>query len=253
MGKGEQTADLCRLGKRGSAVKRWDGKKIIVVLLACLVPFWAQPGASADHGAAIYAQLQRALAQEDEQTLASLVAQGLDPNVRDGEGNPLLVWAARRGKATLVSTLLRHGAQVNQRNLVGETALMAAAYGGYAQIVAQLIEAGAIFDHDGWNPLIYAAMQGHAPIADLLLKAGANPNRASENGMTPLMWAARNGHAAVVALLLAHGADTEAVSDRGYTAVSLALSKGETAIAKEIEAVRRQKGLPPTQLNLSIE
>ncbi|WP_438437958.1 ankyrin repeat domain-containing protein [Hydrogenophilus thermoluteolus] len=166
-------------------MRRWEGKRIIVTWMACLAPFFAPVGATAENGAAIYAQLQRALAQEDLETVASLVARGLDPNVSDREGNPLLVWAARRGKTELVSTLLRHGASVNQRNLVGETALMAAAYGGYTQIAAQLIESGAIFDHDGWNPLIYAAMQGHTAIVDLLLKAGANPNRASENGMTP--------------------------------------------------------------------
>ncbi|WP_217126415.1 ankyrin repeat domain-containing protein [Hydrogenophilus thiooxidans] len=234
-------------------MKRWERKRLIATVLVCLLSSFAPLGATAESGTAIYAQLQRALAQEDDKTIASLVAQGLDPNVSDREGNPLLVWAARHGKTELVSTLLRHGASVNQRNLIGETALMAAAYGGSTEIAAQLLEAGAIFDHDGWNPLIYAAMQGHSAVVDLLLKAGANPNRASENGMTPLMWAARNGHAAVVARLLAHGADTEAVSDRGYTAVSLALSKGETAIAQQIEAVRRQKGLPPTQLNLSIE
>ena len=52
-----------------------------------------------------------------------------------------------------------------------------------------------------------AAMNGHADIAELLLKHGASANALDPLGSTPLICAACNGHADVVRILLDHGAD----------------------------------------------
>ena len=40
--------------------------------------------------------------------------------------------------------------------------------------------------------------KGHAAIVEILLKAGADVDKAMNDGGTALMWASQNGHAAIV-------------------------------------------------------
>jgi ankyrin repeat protein len=72
-----------------------------------------------------------------------------------------------------------------------------------------------------------AATNGNAPMLELLLKAGANPNAAQSEGETVLMTAARTGVAAAVKTLLAHGADVNAKEAwRGQSALMWAAAEG---------------------------
>ena len=52
--------------------------------------------------------------------------------------------------------------------------------------------------HSTWSPLHYAAQDGYVDIMDLLLKFGANVDRATAEGHTSLHIAAENGHDDVV-------------------------------------------------------
>ncbi|KXS15373.1 ankyrin [Gonapodya prolifera JEL478] len=61
------------------------------------------------------------------------------------------------------------------------------------------------------EPLTHAASLGHGDIADILLKAGADPN--TNNGL-PLLEAANAGHADIVETLLNHSADVHVQGDR---------------------------------------
>lgn len=67
---------------------------------------------------------------------------------------------------------------------------------------------------------------------ELLLSAGANPNRrGGRRAECPLLLAARKGHGAVVRALLFKGAHAAAVDDRGWTALHCAAFSGHTAVA----------------------
>jgi ankyrin repeat protein len=58
--------------------------------------------------------------------------------------------------------------------------------------------------------LIWAAYDGHAQIAHMLLAAGANVHAGSDEA---LRWAAANGRAETAKVLLANGADVHAIND----------------------------------------
>src|SRR5581483_9315424 len=88
-------------------------------------------------------------------------------------------------------------------------------------------------DGNSYNitPLMLSAMNGHAAIAELLLKAGADVNKQNHYGMTALLFAAWQGHTALGELLLKAGADMNKQNNQGDTALMYAAEKDHAAIA----------------------
>ena len=107
-----------------------------------------------------------------------LLARGADPNRALPTGVTPLMSCARTGSVDAVEGLLAHGARVNERETVrGQTALMWAVAERHAGIAAALMTAGAQVrarSHGGFTPLLFAARQGDAESARLLLDAGVN-------------------------------------------------------------------------------
>ncbi|CAA9999757.1 unnamed protein product [Nesidiocoris tenuis] len=107
-------------------------------------------------------------------------------------------------------------------------------------------------ENQHWTALTYAALQGHLPIAKLLLERGAHVEggaRLSEEKatMTPLQVAAASGNLEMVSLLLAHGAHPflstmykDAVSYSGaaqrgcYSAFAVAAAHGQRAVLHKL-------------------
>ena len=122
--------------------------------------------------------------------------------------------AVMRGDKTAIRSLLKQGADVNAPQGDGMTALHWAARQGDAETAKMLIHAGANVRAatrlGGYTPLLLASEAGDAATIDALVGAGADPKGATSAGATALMLAAASGKTAAVKTLIAHGADVQA-------------------------------------------
>ncbi|KAF3289384.1 hypothetical protein TWF970_003165 [Orbilia oligospora] len=144
-----------------------------------------------------------------------------------------LSYAAGAGHEIIVNLLLAKGASVDTAHASNErTPLSYAAEKGRSVIVKQLIDWGARVNsecHEGWTPLIYAAYKGHETALVVLLKNGAN-TVASSSGEPALSYAARQGHAEAAKLLLDHEADANLYDKRGLTPLLEAAKSGNLEV-----------------------
>jgi uncharacterized protein len=102
-------------------------------------------------------------------------------NTKDDDGNTGLIIAISRSDEQWTGFLLNKGADPNLPGKGGETPLIAAARVGFETAMEWLIALGAKIDmanRMGETPLIIAVQQRNLPIVRLLLKEGANPDRA---------------------------------------------------------------------------
>jgi ankyrin repeat protein len=126
---------------------------------------------------------------------------------------------------------------VNDEDGEGFTALNTAVFRGEAETVAVLLENGADV-HAGHNPLFSA--RDNIPIAQLLLKAGADINKPSRiDGRTVLMRAVQDGNADMVRFFLAAGAHVADQDDLGRTAEVFAKRGGNKEIIELLQNAER--------------
>jgi ankyrin repeat protein len=130
----------------------------------------------------------KAIADESLDDLRFYLNDGLDPDLKDKWGLPLLVTAVRDGKAGAAGVLLAMGADANIRTPVTQH-----------------------------TPLHYAARGDAAAIVGLLVKHDAKLESVDAYGLTPLHMAADCGAVAAVKALVAAGADVLARDSDGQT------------------------------------
>ncbi len=127
--------------------------------------------------------------------------------------------AAMRGDVEDVRKLLRSGADVNAPQSDGLTALHWAAGNGDAALADVLIHAGAnpgpLTRNDAYTPMHMAARGGHAEVIERLLEAGADPAvTTSRTGVTPMHLAAKADNASALRALAVGGAEIDARDHR---------------------------------------
>src|SRR5262245_25494512 len=129
--------------------------------------------------------------------------------------------------AAAVKALIAKGADVNTPQGDGMTALHWAAKNGDAPLAQMLLYAGANVRATtrlgGYTALHLASQAGATDVVKTLLAAGAHPNAQTATGATALMLAATSGRAEAVTALLEVGANPNAVeSANGETALMFA-------------------------------
>ena len=120
--------------------------------------------------------------------LKKLLSWKVDINVKDKEGRDPLLWAASAGSLFAIKVLISHGASVTSEDKDGLTSLHCAASRGHSQCLMSLIKEYKadpnVIDCNGCTALFYAVTLGHVSSVDLLLRAGAQPNKQDRKGRT---------------------------------------------------------------------
>ena len=122
------------------------------------------------------------------------------------EKNFPLTWAVYKGDIDTFHDLIAKGADVNEETEEGITPLISAVANGYIKIAEELILKGADVNKTDKENLITAvfeaAMRGDDEILELLLRHGADINKA-----TPIVLASAKGNYYAVYTLIKHGAN----------------------------------------------
>jgi uncharacterized protein len=155
----------------------------------------------------------------NESATLRLLLRGVDPNIREKDAGPVIVFAAREKSFGVVRALATDPRTIlDAPNGQKETALMYAALHGDIETVKFLVRKGAEVNREGWSPLHYASSSGHTDVIKFLLDNHAYIDAASPGNITPLMLAARHNQTTASRLLVEEGADPSLKSDQGFTA-----------------------------------
>jgi ankyrin repeat protein len=142
-----------------------------------------------------------------------------------------LVRTNRRLYLLLNSYLYRY----NVVNAKSSALHWAAIHGQKRSAAESIAQAGELESKDyryGRTPLCQAAENGHTPVVNLLLEAGAEFEVKDKSGRTPLSIAAEKGQDAVISVLLKAGAEFEVKDNFGWTPLGSAIERGHEAVVK---------------------
>ena len=140
-----------------------------------------------------------------------------------------------------VREFLAKGADANVAHGDGMTGLHWAAFNGDAEVAGLLVASGAALEArtrlGAHRPLHVAAREGHGEVVALLLNAGADVAALTTTGAAPIHFAAASGDLPSVSALLDHGAAVD-VQEPGWgqTPLIFAAAQGRTAAVKALLA-----------------
>jgi len=159
----------------------------------------------------------------------ALLDAGADPDLAPWPGGQPVNLAVHRENFDVARLLLQRGATPS---------LFAACGLGEQPLVERMLAAAVPVDElaePGGTPLHAAAMYGHAEIAEMLIRAGADVDVNYEvdpcYSATPLHVAGLFGHLGVVRTLLAHGANTALLDSEEETPLQCAIERGHAEVA----------------------
>jgi len=163
-----------------------------------------------------------------------------------GGAAPSMVKAVKAGDAAAVRALLKRPNAANAAEADGTSALHWAVDRDDLPLAQMLVRAGAnvkAANRYGVTPMYSAAVNGNASMIQLLIEAGADVNTALPEGETALMTAARTGNLNAVKLLLARGADVNVREKwKSQTALMWAAHEGNAATVKVLVAAGAKVG-----------
>ncbi len=142
-------------------------------------------------------------------------------------GDTRMADAAMQNDLQAVRSLIKQATDVNSSQGDGMTPLHWAALNGNAEMAEILIRAGANVHATtrigAYTPLFMAAKAGFPAVVELILTAGAIAKTPAIDGITPLMMAASSGNVESLEHLIQAGADLNATeTERGQTALIFA-------------------------------
>lgn len=190
----------------------------------------AEPGAIERATGARVGPLGAAINIHDVAIAELLLEFGADPNARYGR-ETVLHQATKQGQVQIVELLLDAGAEVRQRDFVTATR------DGQTRIMELMLEHGANADAPaggasmGTWPVQAAAEHNQLASLGFLLARGARVSL-PEARYQPLHYAARNGHAEAARLLLDHGAPVDPEDVYGLRPADRAVLRGHEDVLR---------------------
>ena len=146
--------------------------------------------------------------------LKFFVAQGVDVDTQDEDGNSALHGASRENQISIMKWLIEdQHANIHIRDEDGSIPLHWASLKGNVAAIELLITHGSVVNaQDRWKrtPLHEASEKGHVAAIELLITHGSDVNATDEKKQTPLHKASEEGHVAAMELLITHGSDVNA-------------------------------------------
>ncbi|MGB6947407.1 MAG: ankyrin repeat domain-containing protein [Bryobacteraceae bacterium] len=153
-----------------------------------------------------------------------LLGAGAQVNARDSRPQQTaLMIAVRENNAAAVRLLLDHGADVNAATRVGQTPARRPPGAGGGSHGLGIVRSGwpergyQDATPGGMTPLLYAARDGHAEIAKILIAAGAKVNAPDANKITPLLMAITNNQPDAADVFIQNGAEINSSDFWGRT------------------------------------
>lgn len=198
--------------------------------------------------------LVKAMNKNDEKKVWEMLnTPGINVNVKDQEGNTLLIWATKKRNMDIVSLLLEKGGvnlDVQTKDSFNTTPLLHATLSGNINLVNLLLEKlGNKLDvnaknNAGLSPLMYALKSNKKEIALLLIEKGGdqlNINAKDTEGNSPIHLAVINEDLKIITLLLEKWnakIDVNSPNNSGNTPLHMAVFFGN----KEIVTLLLEKG-----------
>jgi ankyrin repeat protein len=192
-------------------------------------PARSKPKRSADK-MMLREKLFAAAAAGDVKTIAELASQGVKLDSFNPDRLTPLLLAARANHVLAVVALIKAKADVTRLDPKGRSILGVAADNGMRELVAAILSCGVKPDltDKPVTALVRASRRGDVEIMQLLLKAGADPNRISAYGnSSSLTDAASAGHLKAVHLLIEAGADVSQPAGNGQCALHHAANRSD--------------------------
>ena len=229
-------------GPQGTAALIWAAEHNDVQTVDLLLAAGADPKAANEYGAT---PLYAAATNADPAITVKLMAAGADPNAHLLSGETPLMEAARQGNLATIQALLAAGADPKaQEANGGQNALMWAVSQHHANVVDELVKHGAdvnAHSKTGFTALMFAAQQGDADSARILLAAKENPNEVMpKSGATPLIIASSIDAPEVATLLLDNGADPNVKDANGFTPLHHAVRDSDYGVDPATKAIQVQ-------------
>ncbi|XP_046332501.2 ankyrin repeat and KH domain-containing protein 1-like [Haliotis rufescens] len=168
-----------------------------------------------------------------------VMSKGGNVSLVDTHGDNILHLACLRGHVEMVKYILSQKiVDINCRGMYGRTPLMFAATEGHRDVFDLVMSKGgnvSLVDTHGDNTLHLACLRGHAEMVKYILSQKiVDINGRGMYGRTPLMFAAIEGHKDVFDLVMSKGGDVSAFDGNGNNILHLACLGGNVEIVKYI-------------------
>ena len=169
----------------------------------------------------------------------------------DHDGSTPLVHAVRGAHGKVIEILFEAGAKLESAQEFTPNPLSIACKQGFKDVAELLLKRGAKFvpDGEGLQPIHITCRQGYAALTSLLIQFGS-PIDSSDNvyGWQPIFFAASEGHLECTKALLAAGCRTDVRDESQWLPWTYALYHGHVQVAKllQVSATMTPDSLPGT-------